>query len=53
MSDDPDFFVSLHVEHLGEWCPAIVDYLALPPGFRVLLAPGVEDVWFDESLLNP
>jgi hypothetical protein len=27
-------------------------YLVLPPGRRVLLAPGFEDVWFDECLLR-
>jgi hypothetical protein len=49
-SDDPDFFVPLHVEHLAEWRPEVLDYLALPPGWRFLLAPDYEDVWEDESL---
>jgi hypothetical protein len=52
LPDDPGFFVALHVEHLAEWCPSIVPYLALPPGYRVLLAPDFEDVWFDGALLN-
>lgn len=47
-----DFFVPLHVEHLETWCPEVVPYLALPPGWRFLLAPGYEDVWFDDLLLN-
>lgn len=47
-----DFFDPLHVEHLTTWCPEAVPYLALPAGWRFLLAPGYEDVWFDESLLN-
>lgn len=47
-----DFFVPLHIAHLEAWCPEVVPYLALPPGWRFLLAPGYEDVWFDESLLN-
>lgn len=51
MSDDPDFFVPLHISHLAKWCPNLLPYLGLPPGWRVLLAPGYEDVWFDESLL--
>lgn len=51
LSDDPDFFVPLHINHLPEWCPAIVPYLGLPPGYRVLLAPDWEDVWFDPSLI--
>lgn len=52
LSEDLDFFVALHVEHLGEWCAAAVPYLGLPPGWRFLVAPGYEDVWFDESLLD-
>jgi hypothetical protein len=36
-SDDPDFFVPLHVEHLAEWCPHITKYLGLPPGWRFLV----------------
>jgi hypothetical protein len=51
-SQASDFFVPLHIAHLGEWCPAIVPYLGLPPGWRVLLAPGYEDVWTDDSLLQ-
>jgi hypothetical protein len=47
LSDDPGFFAPLHVEHLAEWCPAVIPYLALPPGWRFLLAPGYEDVWRD------
>lgn len=52
MSTDRDFFVPLHVRHLPEWCPAAMAYLGLPPGWRFLVAPGFEDVWFDESLLD-
>jgi hypothetical protein len=51
-SEDPDFFVPLHVTHLPLWCPAALPYLQLPPGWRFLVAPGYEDVWFDESLLQ-
>lgn len=51
MSKDPDFFDPLHVSHLSDKCPELVPYLSLPPGWRVLLAPGQEDVWFDDSLL--
>jgi len=50
-SEDPDFFMPLHVSHLETWCPEILPYLGLPPGWRVLLAPGYEDVWYDEVLL--
>jgi hypothetical protein len=49
-SDAEDFFKPLHVEHLEEWCPSIIPYLQLPPGWRVQLAPNHEDVWFDHEL---
>lgn len=51
-SEAPDFFVPLHVEHLYDWCPQVLPYLRLPPGWRILLAPGYEDVWYDPSLLE-
>jgi hypothetical protein len=51
-SDDPDFFVPVHVEHLEEWCPQVIPYLQLPPGTRFLIAPDQEEVWRDESLLD-
>ena len=49
-SDDPDFFKPLHVSHLSEWCPQAVPYLQLPPGWRFLVAPDVEDAWHDPDL---
>lgn len=52
LSDDPNFFVPLHVEHLAQWCPSAIPYLALPPGWRFLIAPGYEDAWPDQSLLQ-
>jgi hypothetical protein len=52
LSDDPEFFDALHVHHLEEDCPAVLPYLALPPGCRFLIAPGYEDLWDDPSLLE-
>jgi hypothetical protein len=52
LSDAPDFFRPLHVAHVAEHCPLLLPYLALAPGWRVLLAPPQKDVWYDESLLN-
>ena len=52
LSEDPNFFLPLHIEHLEEWCPEIIKYLGLPPGWRFLSAPGYEDVWEDKSLLK-
>lgn len=52
-SDDPDFFVPLHVEHLVDWCPDVIKYLGLAPGWRFLIAPpSYEDIWQDNSLLE-
>jgi len=50
ISPEPDFFKPLHVD---DWCPQIIKYLGLPPGWRFLVAGDHEDVWFDESLLDP
>jgi hypothetical protein len=49
---DADYFVPLHVEHLVDWRPEACAFLALPPGWRFLIAPGHEDVWFDAALLR-
>jgi hypothetical protein len=51
-SDADDFFQPLHVHHLWERCPEVLPYLALPPGWRFLIAPGYEDVWYDPALLE-
>jgi hypothetical protein len=50
--DDPHFFDSLHAFHLPESCPEVLPYLGLPPGWRFLIAPGYEDVWYDPVLLD-
>lgn len=51
-SEDPNFFVPLHIEHLPDWCPQVIKYLGLAPGWRFLIAPGYEDVWEDKNLLS-
>ncbi len=49
----PDFFVPIHISHLGEWCPQVLKFLGLPPGWRFMVDDeGLEDVWEDPSLLN-
>lgn len=50
---DDDFFQPVHLEHVEEWCPAALPFLGLPPGWRFLIAPGQQDVWFDPALLEP
>ncbi|WP_434041452.1 MULTISPECIES: immunity protein Imm33 domain-containing protein [Sorangium] len=52
LSDDPEFFLPLHVAHLVESCPIAIRFLGLPPGWRFLVADEHEDVWKDPSLLN-
>lgn len=52
LSDAADYFQPVHVEHMTEECPEAVEYLALPPGWRFLIAPGHVDVWFDELLIK-
>jgi len=52
-SEDPNFFVPLHVEHLLSWRPEIIKFLGLAPGWRFLIGEGgYEDVWSDSSLVN-
>ena len=51
-SEAADFFEPLHVEHLAERLPEVLPYLALPPGWRFLVAPDHEDAGYDGSLLD-
>ncbi|MGF7034418.1 hypothetical protein J2T17_005369 [Paenibacillus mucilaginosus] len=50
-SEDPDFFVPMHVRHIEEREPQLMKYLGLRPGWRFLIAGDYEDVWYDETLL--
>ena len=50
--NDEHFFKASHPEHMGPGFDLLLPYLALPPGWRVLVAPGHEDVWYDEALLE-
>lgn len=52
MGSGDDFFMPLHASHIAEWCPDVEKYLGLSPGWRFLIAPDYEDVWFDASLLS-
>jgi len=52
-SQDDDFYQPLHIEHLPEYLPQVVEYLSLPPGYRFLIdGNDYEDVWLDEKLLE-
>lgn len=50
--DSDDSFLPFHVCHLDEQCPVVIKHLGLAPGWRFLLAPDYEDVWFDVTLLT-
>ncbi len=47
-----DFWEVIHVSHLNEFCPLILKYLGLPPGWRFLTDGKYEDVWEDVTLRN-
>ena len=47
-----DAFQPTHAHHLLQRCPWVLPYLELAPGWRFLIAPGYEDVWFDKTLLD-
>ncbi len=52
-SDADDFYKPIHIGHLLELCPQVLQYLGLPPGWRFLIDDkGYEDVWYDEKVLN-
>ena len=50
-SEASDFFTPIHLSHLAEDHP-VMRYLGLAPGWRFLITPDFEDVWFDPALLN-
>ena len=52
LSADPNFFSNIHTHHLTVLRPEVLEFLGLPPGYRVLLAIDYVDVWYDPSLLN-
>jgi hypothetical protein len=51
-SQDADWFQPVHAHHLLDKCPEIIPYLGLPTGWRFLIAPGYEDVWYDAELIK-
>ena len=51
-SQAEDFYDPLCVEHMAEYCPLALPFLALPPGWRFLTDGDYVDVWFDPELLK-
>ena len=52
LSTDDEFFKPLHAGHLPEWCPEILKFLGLSPGWRFLVAGDHVDIWFDPEALT-
>jgi hypothetical protein len=50
-SDDAAFFVPVHAAHLLTRAKILIKYLGLTAGWRFLVAPDYEDVWWDKALL--
>ncbi|MFC7422037.1 hypothetical protein ACFQNF_19445 [Iodobacter arcticus] len=45
-SEDPDFYQTMHIEHLTDYLPNVFDYLCLEPGFSFIIdGNGYQDVW--------
>ncbi len=51
-SNSDDFFQPIHVSHLIEICPKVINYLGLAPGWRFLFDNHYEDIWYDKNLLK-
>ena len=49
-SEADDFYKPVCVEHVADYCPAAIPFLALPPGWRFLTDGNYVDVWFDAAL---
>ena len=50
LSTSADFFKPVHVNHIAHYLPEIEQYLALPPGYRFLIASAYIDIWQDATL---
>ena len=50
-SEADDFFDAMCAQHLSEFLPQVIAYLALAPGSSFMIdGKGYEDVWFDPGL---
>lgn len=54
LSADPDFFKPIHMMHLRDRRPDIIQYLGLGPGWRFLVVPNEDhiDVWHDKTIAH-
>ena len=51
-SEADDFYKPLCVEHLADYCPAAISFLAMPPGWRFLTDGNYVEVWHDPALTD-
>jgi hypothetical protein len=51
-SDAADFFMPVHTFHLEFYCPDLVPFLALPPGWAVDITPEGATAGFNPALLD-
>ncbi|QJI16665.1 hypothetical protein HKK58_23290 [Pseudomonas sp. ADAK22] len=52
-SEAEGFFSPLHVEHIADYLPEVVEYLDLPPGYRFYIdGSNFEDAWLDPELVR-
>lgn len=47
-----DFYDALCIEHIADYCPIVLPFLALPPGWAFITDGSYTDVWFDPKFLN-
>ena len=50
--EDTDFFKPMHISRVSRYIPEVERFLALPPGYRFLIAGAHENVWYDPELLD-
>ena len=52
-SEDDDFSQPIISQHISEYIPQVIPFLALPPSHGFIIdSKGYEDVWYDENFLN-
>ena len=52
LGEEADFFKPMTIVEVHSYLPEVEKYLALPPGYRFLLAGGFEKVWYDSGLIS-
>lgn len=50
MTDDPDFFLPLHLGHIWLSHAHLLPYLGMSRGWCFIVAPGYEDIWYEPEV---